>query len=132
MAALLTMGSSVSCSLQAEGERCDTSNKNGDCASGLICVPLSQLHRGTEGAVCCPQDNATADVCLKLDLADSTPNSTPAEPSASASTPSASTPANSSATPTGSGTTDAGSGTSMSSPLDAGSDASVPDASPTN
>jgi len=135
VALLVSLGSCMACSQQAEGDRCDTANKNGDCESGLICVPLSQLHRGTEGAVCCPQDNATADVCLKLDLEDSTPNSSPAQPSASPTdAPSSSAPSNSGATPLGSGPTDAGANdtSNPNAPLDSGADASVMDASSAN
>jgi hypothetical protein len=71
------------CSQQGEGERCDPANLNGDCDTGLSCVSLSALHRGTVGAVCCPDANATADVCLQVDFSgdeSSTPEATEPAP----------------------------------------------------
>ncbi len=58
------------CAKQGEGERCDTRNDNRDCESGLICTSLSSLNRGSEGAVCCPDDrsNSSAAICETLPL----------------------------------------------------------------
>ncbi len=58
------------CAKQGEGERCDTHNDNRDCESGLICTSLSSLNRGSEGAVCCPDDrsNSSAAICETLPL----------------------------------------------------------------
>jgi hypothetical protein len=76
---LLGSMTSMSCSGQGEGERCDPANHDDDCESGLSCVPLSALNRGTTGAVCCPKTNATADICLQVDFSgeDEDPNDPP-------------------------------------------------------
>lgn len=65
---MLALGSTLGCSRQAEGERCDTNNNNEDCESGLQCTPLRTLGRGTLGAVCCPDDDPSAEICQRLEL----------------------------------------------------------------
>lgn len=50
LVALFVLG----CAQQAEGERCELSNDNNDCESGLVCTSLSGLTGQSTGAVCCP------------------------------------------------------------------------------
>jgi hypothetical protein len=50
---------SSACSNQPEGGRCDTTNGNDDCETGLVCTPASKLNIGTKpghatSALCCP------------------------------------------------------------------------------
>jgi hypothetical protein len=85
--ALFTPGL-AGCSQQEEGERCDPANLNADCDTGLSCVSLSSLHRGSVGGVCCPDSNASADVCLQVDFSG---DETSAEPEAETETPSSET-----------------------------------------
>lgn len=60
----------VGCSSQAEGQRCDTTNGNDDCESGLECIRVSELKgaKTSEGALCCPHDPlaATVEACLRV------------------------------------------------------------------
>lgn len=54
----------ASCGEQGEGERCERSNDNNDCAPGLVCKSLQNLTGVSEGAVCCPEsNNFTTDIC---------------------------------------------------------------------
>jgi hypothetical protein len=110
--ALFTPGL-AGCSQQEEGERCDPANLNADCDTGLSCVSLSSLHRGSVGGVCCPDSNASADVCLQVDFSG---DETSAEPEAETETPSSATSASeASATETESSTVE----TSNSEPVTA-------------
>lgn len=93
LGALLALG----CSKQAEGERCDTNNNNEDCESGLQCTPLRTLGRGTVGAVCCPDNDPSVEICQRLELDEfeddetNTPTDPEPEPTASQSTDSGAT-----------------------------------------
>ena len=52
------------CAEQKEGERCDRSNADLDCESGLRCTPLPDF-----GAVCCPDNRPpTEDVCRTANI----------------------------------------------------------------
>jgi hypothetical protein len=56
---------SLSCSRQAEGERCDTRNGNLDCESGLVCVSAAKLNSIEVGGVCCRSGGERGtEVCL--------------------------------------------------------------------
>lgn len=54
------------CSLQGEGQRCD-SNKNGDadCESGLVCLSAGKLREGTADR-CCAADGSSNDARCDL------------------------------------------------------------------
>lgn len=53
----------AACASQAEGERCDRTNGDGDCESGLRCTP----YQGS--AICCPEDRAAnVDACRAADI----------------------------------------------------------------
>ncbi|MEN9579275.1 MAG: hypothetical protein RJA70_2284 [Pseudomonadota bacterium] len=53
----------VSCSNQAEGERCELANGNEDCETGLTCKTLQSLSGEGEGAICCPDSNPSVAQC---------------------------------------------------------------------
>lgn len=110
----------LGCSQQEEGERCDPSNNSSDCESGLRCVPLASLHRGTEGAVCCPSD-PTADICLQVDFTGNDDGEPPT--STVPTTPSTSEPEQPDSDAAAAPASDA------SSPVDGGSSAPAVDAS---
>src|ERR1051325_1679730 len=58
------------CSSQGEGQRCDPSNGDDDCESGLVCVEASKLIGGgpdTTWALCCPasETQQTVEACFR-------------------------------------------------------------------
>jgi hypothetical protein len=54
----------IACASQSEGERCDRSNGDNDCESGLACVAGATLDGA---AVCCPSGRpATTNLCRSL------------------------------------------------------------------
>jgi hypothetical protein len=57
----------VACANQAEGDRCDRTNGDNDCESGLRCTPVSSLSgqtTTTKAAICCPENRpASVDAC---------------------------------------------------------------------
>lgn len=65
LCSLLALALTVACAKQPEGGRCERTNDNNDCESGLECVSLQGLSGESEGAVCCPRNtNATTEICL--------------------------------------------------------------------
>ena len=63
------------CSLQGEGERCDSQNGDLDCQTGLTCVSSKDL--GGSADICCPPAGSTNPECLKTgDTTTSTATST--------------------------------------------------------
>jgi hypothetical protein len=55
------------CADQAEGERCDKTKAqgNGDCDSGLICVPASELLEGITDLCCPPDGQESSERCTR-------------------------------------------------------------------
>jgi hypothetical protein len=66
-ASTLVMLSVPGCADQGEGERCDRTKAqgNGDCDSGLICVPASELLEGITDLCCPPEGQESSERCTR-------------------------------------------------------------------